>query len=197
MSPFIETIRIEKGRAFHLPLHTARMNRTRKEVFGIEQPLDLEAYLSAQPYWERTKCRVEYAETILKVEYAPYRLRPVQTLQWVENDEIDYTYKSSDRQAIQRLVAERGNADDILIVRNGQITDTSICNVALWNGKEWITPERPLLAGTHRAYLLTTGQIRTGNIARSDLPDYSRIRLFNALIDFGEIELPLSALQGL
>lgn len=197
MYPFIETIRIEQGKAYHLPLHAARMNRTRKEVFGLEQPLDLDAYLSPLPYLERTKCRVEYAETIQKVEYAPYQLRPVKSLQWIENDEIDYTYKSSDRQALQRLVAERGNADDILIVRGGKITDTSICNVALWNGEEWITPEHPLLAGIHRAHLLATRQIRTGNIRKADLPDYFRIRLFNALIDFGEVELPLTAFRGL
>lgn len=197
MYPFVETIRIEGGRAYNLPLHAARMNQTRKEVFGLVRPLDLAPCLSALPYEERTKCRVEYAETILKVEYISYRFRPVRTLQWVENDAIDYTYKSTDRQAIQRLFATRGNSDDILIVRDGQITDTSICNVALWNGEEWITPAIPLLAGTHRAYLLSIGQIRPGTIRKSDLPGYSRIRLFNALIPFGEIELPLTALRGL
>lgn len=197
MYPFIETIRIENGKIYNLPFHAARMNRTRKEVFGIEQPLDLAACLSAEPYQGRTKCRVEYAETIGIIEYVPYRFRPVRTLQWIENDAIDYTYKSSDRHAIQHLLAGRGHSDDILIVREGRITDTSICNVALWNGEAWITPEHPLLGGTQRAYLLATRQIRTGNITKSDLSGYSRIRLFNALIPFGEVELPLAALCGM
>lgn len=197
MFPFIETIRIEEGEAYRLAYHTERMNRTRKEVFGLSAPLSLAGRLSPAAYRERTKCRIEYAEDILKIEYLPYRLRPVRTLAWTVDEEITYTYKSSDRSSLDRLQAARGAADDILIVRNGRITDTSICNVALWNGAEWITPEQPLLAGTHRAYLIHTGQIRPGNIGRSELSAYTRIRLFNAMIDFGEIDLPLTAIQGI
>lgn len=197
MSPFIETIRIEKGEACRLAYHTERMNRTRKEVFGLSAPLSLADRLSPAAYRERTKCRIEYAEDILKIEYLPYQLRPVRTLAWTVDEGITYTYKSSDRSSFDRLQAARGAADDILIVRNGRITDTSICNVALWNGTEWITPEQPLLAGTHRAYLIHTGQIRPGNIGRSELSAYTRIRLFNAMIDFGEIDLPLTAIQGI
>ena len=31
-SPFVETIRIEKGRIHNLPYHNARMNRTRRSI---------------------------------------------------------------------------------------------------------------------------------------------------------------------
>lgn len=197
MSPFIETIRIENGEACRLDYHTERMNRTRKDVFGLSAPLSLADLLSPAAYRERTKCRIEYAEEILKIEYLPYRLRPIHTLVWTIDEEITYAYKSADRSSFARLEATRGTADDILIVRNGRITDTSICNVALWNGSEWITPEHPLLPGTHRAYLIQTGQIRPGTIGRSELSAYTRIRLFNAMIDFGEIDLPVSAIQGI
>ncbi len=50
--------------------------------------------------------------------------------------------------------------DDILIIRDGLLTDTSICNVALWNGTSWITPARPLFSGTMRAYLLDKGLVQ-------------------------------------
>ena len=65
----------------------------------------------------------------------------------------------------------------------------SICNIALWNGKQWITPSVPLLAGTKRASLLDRGEMVAGDIRPEDLPGYSRIRLFNAMIEFGEIDL--------
>lgn len=197
MSPFIETIRIENGEACRLDYHTERMNRTRKDVFGLSTPLSLADRLSPAAYRERTKCRIEYAEEILKIEYLPYRIRPVHTLAWTMDEEITYAYKSADRSSLTRLAATRGTADDILIVRNGRITDTSICNVALWNGSEWITPEHPLLPGTHRAYLIQTGQIRPGTIGCSELSAYTRIRLFNAMIDFGEIDLPVTAIRGI
>ena len=48
----------------------------------------------------------------------------------VDCDEADYRYKSADRSLLDRLFALRGAADDVLIVRRGLITDTSIANVA-------------------------------------------------------------------
>ena len=77
----------------------------------------------------------------------------------------------------------------MLVVRKGLLTDTSICNVAFWNRKQWITPSAPLLAGTKRASLLDQGELVAGDIRPEDLPGYSRIRLFNAMIEFGEIDL--------
>lgn len=187
-SPFVETIRIEKGRIHNLPYHNVRMNRTRRELFGAREEIDLAGYIHPGPHQERTKCRVEYTREVLQVEYVPYRMRPVHSLRLVTCDEIDYSYKSTDRQCLNDLFAQRGGHDDILIIRDGLLTDTSICNVALWNGTSWITPARPLLCGTMRAYLLDKGLVQAGDIPVEDLPKYTRIRLFNALIGFGEID---------
>ena len=168
----METIRIEKGRIHNLPYHNARMNRTRRELFGAREEIDLAGYIHPGPHQERTKCRVEYTREVLQVEYVPYRMRPVHSLRLVTCDEIDYSYKSTDRQCLNDLFAQRGGHDD----------------VALWNGTSWITPARPLLCGTMRAYLLDKGLVQAGDIPVEDLPKYTRIRLFNALIGFGEID---------
>ena len=93
------------------------------------------------------------------------------------------------RTGVYCLFDLRETEDDVLIVRRGWLTDTSICNIALWNGKQWITPSVPLLAGTKRASLLDRGEMVAGDIRPEDLPGYSRIRLFNAMIEFGEIDL--------
>ena len=79
-----------------------------------------------------------------------------------------------------------------MIVKNNLLTDTSTCNIALFNGQDWYTPERPLLKGVQRQYLLSKGLIKTKDIYISDLIKYNRIRLFNALIAFGEIEFPVN-----
>lgn len=123
------------------------------------------------------------------MEYASYHIRPVSSLRLVADDEADYRYKSTDRSVLNRLFDLRETEDDVLIVRRGWLTDTSICNIALWNGKQWITPSVPLLAGTKRASLLDRGEMVAGDIRPEDLPGYSRIRLFNAMIEFGEIDL--------
>ena len=162
MSPFIETIRIEDGRIHNLPYHNRRMDDTRRSVLHQTGTLD-----------------------------AAYHIRPVSSLRLVADDEAAYRYKSTDRSVLDRLFACRETEDDVLIVRKGLLTDTSICNIALWNGKQWITPSVPLLAGTKRASLLDQGGIVAGDIRPEDLPGYSRIRLFNAMIEFGEIDLPV------
>ncbi len=189
MSPFIETIRIENGRIYNLPYHNRRMNETRRDVLHQTGSLDLDECIRPGNYRERTKCRVEYDKDILKVESAAYHIRPVSSLRLVTGDEAAYRYKSTDRSVLNRLFALREAEDDVLIVRGGLLTDTSICNLALWNGQQWVTPSVPLLAGTKRASLLDQGKNVTGDIRPEDLPGYSRIRLFNAMIEFGEIDL--------
>lgn len=195
MYPFIETLRVEEGKIFRLEYHNERMNRTRREQLGATLPLDLSDVLRLPDEPGRMKCRVVYDEEIREVTFSPYHLRPVSRLKLVYADEADYRYKSSDRSLLNRLFVLRGEADDVLIIRRGLLTDTSICNIALWDGSRWVTPETPLLAGTHRAALLDAGEIVPAPIPVDALGRYSRIRLFNALIGFGEIDFSTSRLE--
>lgn len=195
MCPFIETIRIENGKAVNLGFHNYRFNRTRRDIFECNLPVNLADFIRSGEYTERTRCRVEYQEEVEKVEYLPYALRPVNSLKLVTSDGLDYTYKSTDRQKLDELFGQRGEADDILIVRDGFLTDTSIANVALWNGSQWETPEVPLLEGTMRASLLGKEMIVPAAIRPQDLSRYSLIRLFNAMIGFGEIEFPVANIR--
>lgn len=189
MCQFIETIRIENGKALNLGFHNYRFNKTRRDIFECNLPVNLADYIQPGEYIERTKCRIEYQDEVEKVEYQPYTIRPVKSLRMVTSDGLDYTYKSSNRQKLDELFKQKGEADDILIIRDGFLTDTSIANIALWNGEQWETPEKPLLEGTMRASLLGKGLIVPAAIRPHDLSRYSRVRLFNAMIGFGEIEL--------
>lgn len=195
MHRFIETIRIENERIHHLETHQQRFDRTRAAFFPNGKPIDLKQCLSAEGYTERTRCRVEYDSQIRSVSYLPYTIRPVKRLRCVEANAPDYAFKKADRSALNALFELRGTADDVLIVCKNCLTDTSICNIALWNGRQWLTPATPLLGGTMRERLLHEGIIRTATIRADELSHYQTIRLFNAMIDFGEIELPVSAIQ--
>ncbi len=192
MYPFVETIRIENGEISHLRFHNERLNRTRQEVFGCTDRIELAEYVSAEGCQQVTRCRVEYREQILSVDYIPYEMRVVNSLQLVECNEIDYHNKSTDRRLLNQLFEQRGMCDDVLIVRNGLLTDTTLCTIALWDGNAWYTPATPLLPGTQRAFLIEEGLIRPRDIRPADLPAYSSIRLFNALIRFGQIEFPVA-----
>ena len=189
MCRFIETVCIEAGSALRLDYHNRRLNTTRREVWGDVPELRIEQHIKTDGLVERTRLRIEYDTEIRKVEYTPYHLRPVSSLRLVEMpDDADYHLKYADRTVLNALFEHRDGADDVLAVRDGFITDTSIANVALWDGEQWYTPSRPLLKGTHRQFLLDNGMIAEREIKTDELSRYTKIRLFNAMIHFGEIE---------
>ena len=128
------------------------------------------------------------------IEFVAYQRRDIKTLKLVEISAEPSAFKSTDRKQFVDAFALRGGCDDVLMVRNGLLTDTSYANVALWNGKEWLTPDQPALFGTQRASLLAEGKITEADISVHDLPRFSRLRIFNAMVEFGEIDLPLSAI---
>ena len=189
---FVETICVEKGKALNLKYHNDRMNRTRRAFWGntIEE-YQLENWVCPEGRETCTRCRVLYGMYINKVEYFPYQVREVQSLKLVECDEAYYRYKSVDRSLLNRLFNQRGTADDVLVVRHGFITDTTIANVALYDGENWYTPSHPLLKGTRRQGLLDEGKISERDIQVKDIARYQKIRLFNAMIPFGRIELEI------
>lgn len=138
------------------------------------------------------KARVVYGEQgVEAVEYAPYFIRNINSLQVVADDTITYGYKSTDRSCLNALVAQKGNCDDIIIVKHGLLTDTSFTNLAIFDGKHWVTPRHPLLPGTKRAALLDKGMIQKADITLEDLRNANKVSLFNAMIEFGEIEIAI------
>ena len=190
MYPFIETIRIEQGKACNLSYHNERLNNTLHHFWPDCAGIELGEYLKLTPEMSGMKCRVIYdGGGIKEISYEAYQMRPVHSLQLVYSDDIDYTYKSTDREALNRLFACRGERDDILIVRRGLLTDTSIANIALFDGKDWFTPKLPLLRGTCSTALIDSGIIKEKNIRPEELSSYSFVRLFNAMIKWGALEL--------
>lgn len=193
MCRFIETICINDGVIENLSAHNERMNNTIRVHYGCSvAPVSLEDYITADGCTERIRCRVEYTSVVEKVEYFSYRIREVKTLQLVNDDTAEYSFKYADRSVLDRNFALRGNADDVVIVRSGMLTDTSIANIALYKEGKWYTPKYPLLKGTRRARLLAEGIIEEDIIMANSLHEYEKIRLFNAMISFGEVEIDIN-----
>ena len=129
---------------------------------------------------------------IERIEFELYSRRMVKSLKVVEADHISYSFKYFDRIALDALFAQRGNCDDILMVKNGCVTDTHFANTAFWDGATWFTPDTPLLPGTMRASLLEKGVLKMARITPGNLNNYHNIRLINALNDLeGGAEVPI------
>jgi 4-amino-4-deoxychorismate lyase len=171
-----------------LPYHEARLNRTRRELYGVDAPLNLRSELVIPDFVdaEKYKCRVTYGPDIVNIEWERYLPRPINSLRLVADDAVQYHYKYKNRDHLNQLHAQRGDCDEVLIVRNGLITDTSYANVALFDGSDWYTPEVPLLPGTQRAFLLDEGMLIPREIKAADLSRYVSVKLFNAMLDWEE-----------
>lgn len=182
MCLFFESIKIKDGHAWNPDLHEERMNRTRREVLGLKDRLSLREVLHSQPT-ELTKCRVIYGENNEKIEFIPYIARRIERLKIVSCDEIQYGYKYADRSCFEPLLTGLPPDADILIVKNGLVTDTSFANIIFWDGSRWVTPSAPLLPGIKRELLLHKGVIHEQEIRLNDLPRFQSAKLINAMLD--------------
>ena len=137
------------------------------------------------------KCRVTYQDTIELVEFAPYQKRKIHSLKLVWDNFIDYRFKYKDRTPLNALLQQRGTCDDIIIVKNGWITDSTYANLVFDTGSELITPNTNLLDGVQRAYLLKLGTIQEAAVHVDDFTAFKQVHLINAMLGLGECSVPV------
>jgi len=177
----LETIKIEDGHVFNIEWHNRRLNKSRLELFGEKKKLYIQEFLKNIPQQGLLRSRLIYTQTISSIEYIPYQEKQFSTFKVVPS-QIEYAYKYNNRKALN-LLAEKGY-DEIIIEKNGLLTDTSIANIAFFNGISWCTPKSPLLEGTTRERLLNEGFLELKDIKKEDIKKYSHFALMNAMIGF-------------
>jgi 4-amino-4-deoxychorismate lyase len=194
MFQFFETIKIKDFAPQNIDFHNQRLNFTRKVIFNCNDFLDLNKILEKIiiPNSNTFKCKVIYSNTIELVELLPYTLRNIQSLKIINNNDINYQFKSTNRDVFNFLFSRKSNCDDILIERNNVITDTSFSNIAFYDNQNWYTPSTPLLKGTKREFLLKNNSIKTIDIQTKDIHEkFISFSLINAMIDLGDFIVPI------
>jgi 4-amino-4-deoxychorismate lyase len=186
MCLLLETIKIENGKIRNLEYHNRRFNSSRKALFGTGDKTDLGSLITVPADLGAGvfRCRVLYREEIEKIEFIPHVNREVRSLKLVSADDIDYSLKYADRKILELLFEQRAECDEILIVREGFITDTSISNIVFRRTDgAWITPDTPLLNGTMRMFLLESGAISEAPVRSGDLNNYTGAKMINCMLD--------------
>lgn len=200
MYPFLESIRLEKQKLFFLSGHEARFRQTQRDNWGRVIYTGLQNLLTSDPAFpkddDKYKCRVVYSPEQLVVNFIRYQPRDLQRLVVVADDHIDYWYKSTDRRSLERHTENVGPHTEVLIFKNGLLTDSSFSNLALWDGNTWWTPKTPLLKGVHRRELISRGIIQEKDIPLTSLSTYQKIKLVNVMMDWENTwSLDASAIQ--
>ncbi|NNL93640.1 MAG: chorismate-binding protein [Saprospiraceae bacterium] len=195
MSQLIESIKVSGNRLHNLSYHQRRMQRSCLELFGTADHTvsfnDLQKEALKLNNKTLYKLQITYDKISFEFKFLPYKLRSIKSIRVVEDADVDYSHKFYNREKLNELFNKKGKADDILITRNGALTDTYYCNVALKKNGQWFTPDLPLLSGTKRQRLLDELVISPKEIFFEDIPDYNSITLFNAMIDLGDIVIPI------
>jgi 4-amino-4-deoxychorismate lyase len=202
MPLLVETIRADDGLFEDPGPHLERMARSRSALFGAEAPLNLRGALeqvSTSIGEGRWKLRVLYDTEIRRVEAALYVPKPYCSAALVDGGSIKYPHKTADRPELDKLTrrAVSAGAETALIVSGGRITDFSYANAAFFDGRLWWTPAQPLLPGTRRARLLTSGKILEANITPGNLDRYVSVSPINAMLDLGEVLMDIGSIRKL
>jgi len=169
----LETIKAFNGELYNLDYHEKRCGISNLDNY-INPPID-----------GLYRCRLVYiGDEVLDISYHKYKKREINSLKLVYDDNIVYSKKSTNRENINKLFALRDFSDDIIIVKNNLLTDTSIANIAFFRDGVWYTPKLPLLKGTTRSRYIDNGFLKEINIKPSEIDSFSKIALLNAMINF-------------
>lgn len=182
---FVEVAKVKDGVFVDPQPHIERIYRTTRNFFG--QPINIlltDDMIPVDLGKGIVKCRIVYGKKVVSINYEPYKMRNIESLAIVEHNTVEYNYKYLNRNTIDNLLKSRKNCDDILIVKNSLVTDTSYTNVVLKDKNDNLfTPASSLLSGTKRQKLLDTGIIHEKVIHIDDISSYTGIYLINAMID--------------
>lgn len=190
MSRFIETIRFEDGQFHLLDLHQTRVDRTFANFYPQKKPFDLASTLPSFKKSGKFKFRVEYDNVVREVSSSPYQKKVIESIKFVEA-QVDYGFKYSDRADLDGLLLD-SEADEIIIVQDGLVTDSTYSNLAFFDGEKWFTPRRPLLEGVRRRLQIDQGQITEMDIKPDLIQEFKKISFINAMMGLGELELSVS-----
>lgn len=185
MSQFIESIKVEDKEIFLLDLHQKRVNQTFSH-FGKEDSIDLaKIYKNLQHDEDGLfKLRIAYdLDKKIRTQMIPYAIPEIQDFQLVENNSFDYSFKFEDRKELDKMKM-KAKAEEIIIVKNNHITDTSFSNILFLKGKDWFTPSTYLLNGVQRQYLLKHKKIKETEITLQNIKQFTHFQIINALNDF-------------
>jgi 4-amino-4-deoxychorismate lyase len=196
-----ETIQILNGKPQRLRYHNQRFNRSRQALFCTEELLFLEQYIQipAEFSYGFLKCKIIYDASVVDIEFTKYQPRKINRFYLVET-ELNYDYKFLDRSDFEQLKTNYPSDSELILVKNGLITDTTYSNLIFKDLQgNWVTPLKPLLIGTQREFLLDAGQIAEKPISPSDLKQqYSHFMLINAMLPFNESrEIPVELIENL
>jgi 4-amino-4-deoxychorismate lyase len=136
---------------------------------------------------QQIRLRLDFGSWGYSFTIAPFIKRVIRKVGLIGLTHEEYPFKFRDRNWIDQIRNAYPDFDEIIMTKNGLITDSLWANLAFFDGSNWFTPENSLLAGTKQALLLDQNQLTYRAIKRYEIGDYQTISFINALYNLGEL----------
>jgi para-aminobenzoate synthetase/4-amino-4-deoxychorismate lyase len=110
----------------------------------------------------------------------------------VDPSDVFLYHKTSNRTVYDQARSRTATVDDVILVNpSGEVTETTIGNLAVEIDGIWWTPPiaAGLLPGSYRAELIATGRLRERPITIPELKGASRLARVNGLRGWDPLEL--------
>lgn len=197
MGQLLETFCLLDGELLNLPYHSARVGRSLGREYPITPFIDVVSREVSRLGATKGKWRASITYTwqgIESIKLTPYRLPQITSFRLIDIEDNFYSKKWADRSRLDEYKNLLPQGVEPIFVLKGQITDTSFTNILVERDGKLYTPSTPLLLGTKRDKLLSDGTIHSIPLSSAELHTYERIHLINAMLDPGEVALPLSVI---
>ena len=181
----LETIYLKDGQFQNIEYHNARIANAQKDLFGRISPITVDKSIRIPTENKKGvyRCRVIYTIDIQEVIFTPYEEKPIKKIKFIDIGDWNYSYKYADRSFMNKLLTNNPEVDEVIMTKNGFITDCTIANLAFYDGKNWFTPSTPLLKGTKRQQLLDKELMIEREIKVADIFQYEGVCLINCFRD--------------
>ena len=184
--PLFESVCVLDGHILNAEYHQKRFLRSYRKFYWQFPVFELfnDIVIPDEYQKGKVKLRIAYGKNNSYHSFEYYSAKKTESLKLVLDNTIDYDLKFTDRNQLDLLYQKRGECDDILIVRNGFVTDSYYANIVFWDGEHWFTPSSCLLEGTKRSQLLEEETIKEMPLQIQDLGKFEGFQLINAMLDF-------------
>jgi para-aminobenzoate synthetase / 4-amino-4-deoxychorismate lyase len=189
---------LEGGEIYLLDRHLERLSRSARHFsFTLDAAKTRDDILKSAPRQAACLRLMLSKEGVVTLQQMPlptaYAKRVKLSSIRVNSNHEFLFHKTTNRGVYEAARRECDDETDALLSNErGEITETTIMNVAVFRDGRWITPQVScgLLSGVMREELLARGEIVEGVIQASELQPGEVIRCFNALR--GVCEAPFS-----
>ncbi len=200
MCRLLETLLCLDGQLQNIACHQQRVEAAFRKLFpGLPVVNLAESIIVPQEYATGSyRVRIVYDQQIISVEYFATVPRSFKSFTLVNHDSIDYSCKYEDRSVLNSIAEQKNGTDEAIIIKEGNVTDTTISNLLFSDGEHWFTPDTPLLKGTMRQSLLDNNICIEKRISVNDIEKYQTVLMVNAILGFQpENAVPISAITNL